>query len=54
MKQLEVLKVNRNRLVTLPDNIPSTSSLKRIDIHSNQVSSLPALLLKSCLKYNIN
>ena len=45
MGKLKELVVSENRLVSLPQNISSNCPLQQLDLHSNQLTTLPSDLL---------
>ena len=51
MGKLLTLHLYGNRLVTLPEAVSSDCPLQSLDLHSNQLTSLPQDLLRKCTKY---
>ena len=45
MPQLKILKAANNELATLPTRVGEKCALEYVDIHGNQITSLPAQLL---------
>jgi Leucine-rich repeat (LRR) protein len=45
MGKLKELIVSENRLISLPQNINPNCPLQQLDLHSNQLTSLPSDLL---------
>ena len=50
MDKLKELVVSENRLVGLPDEVSGHCTLEHLDVHSNNLTGLPASLLASTSK----
>ena len=50
MAKLRELFVSENRLISLPQKISSNCPLQHLDLHSNQLTTLPSDLLANTSK----
>ncbi len=51
MKKLSVVRLSSNHIIDLPQEIVDNCSIQHLDLHCNQLSSLPEQLFRKLKKY---
>ena len=50
MEKLSTIRMNSNRLISLPQEVSDTCPLEKLDLHGNQLSNLPDELFSKAKK----